>query len=94
MLRRSPVARQPARCCLSTVVRASQPGPHLNPPAAVSDAWVASQRVWVELAVNQPVELSGTDAKKGAPWNSRVYVLGISHTAQPTRGQYTRWQRL
>jgi hypothetical protein len=59
------VARQPARRSFSTVVRVSQPGPHLNPPAAVSDAWVASQRAWVDLAVNHPVELSGIDAKGG-----------------------------
>jgi hypothetical protein len=51
----------------STAVRASQPGPHQNPPAAVSEAWVASQRTWVDLALNQPVELSGTDDEGGCP---------------------------
>jgi hypothetical protein len=68
------LAWQPARCSLSTGVCASQPGPHLVPPAAVSDAWVASQRAWVDLAVNQPVELSGTDAQGGCP-QARVASL-------------------
>ncbi|KAG1681111.1 hypothetical protein FOA52_015553 [Chlamydomonas sp. UWO 241] len=78
MVRRSALAGQPARRPLSIVVRSSQPGPHLNPPDAASEAWVASQRAWVDLAVNQPAELSGTDAK-GVPWSSSVYLLGVSH---------------
>ncbi|KAG1675135.1 hypothetical protein FOA52_003358 [Chlamydomonas sp. UWO 241] len=78
MLRgRSAVARQPARRPLSTMV-AAQPGPHLDPPPAVSEAWVASQRAWIDLAMNQPVELSGTNDKEVA-WTSCVHVLGVSH---------------
>ncbi|KAG1675141.1 hypothetical protein FOA52_003364 [Chlamydomonas sp. UWO 241] len=80
LLRRSTVARQPARRIrvLSSAVPVSPPGPHENPPAAVSEAWVASYRAWVDLAMNQPVELHGTDAK-GVAWNSSVHVLGVCH---------------
>ncbi|KAG1675140.1 hypothetical protein FOA52_003363 [Chlamydomonas sp. UWO 241] len=53
---------------------------HLEPPSAVSKAWVASQRAWVDLAVNQPVELSGTDGE-GAAWTSSVHVLGVIHNS-------------
>ncbi|KAG1681377.1 hypothetical protein FOA52_007425 [Chlamydomonas sp. UWO 241] len=63
-----------------TVVRASQRGPHPTPPIAVSEAWVAAQRAWVDLAVNQPAELSGTDAK-GVAWSSSVHLLGITHNS-------------
>ncbi|KAG1663544.1 hypothetical protein FOA52_003172 [Chlamydomonas sp. UWO 241] len=76
----SAVAWQPAGRSLSTVVRTSQSGPQLTPPVAASVAWVASQRAWVDLAVNQPVELSGTDAK-GMAWSSRVHVLGVVHSS-------------
>ncbi|KAG1666366.1 hypothetical protein FOA52_007904 [Chlamydomonas sp. UWO 241] len=69
--------RQPAPRCL-TIVRVSQPGPHLNPPAAVCESWVASQRAWVDVALNQAVELSGTSAR-GAAWSSSVHVLGVAH---------------
>ncbi|KAG1675142.1 hypothetical protein FOA52_003365 [Chlamydomonas sp. UWO 241] len=78
LTRRGAVAWQHSRRAVSTVVRASQPGPHLDSPAAVSEAWVASQCAWVDLAVNQPVELSGTDAK-GVAWSSSVHVLGVVH---------------
>ncbi|KAG1675134.1 hypothetical protein FOA52_003357 [Chlamydomonas sp. UWO 241] len=81
MLRvRSAVAWQHSRRSLGAVVVRAQPGPHQNPPAAVSNAWLVSQRAWVDVALNQPVELSGTDAK-GAAWSSRVHVLGVAHNS-------------
>jgi hypothetical protein len=51
-------------------------GTVVSPPAPVSDAWVASQRAWVDLAVNQPVELSGTDAQGGCP-QARVIMMSL-----------------
>jgi hypothetical protein len=78
------LAWQPARCSLSTAVCASQPGPHQNPPAAVSEAWVAAQRAWVDVALNQPVKLSGRNAKGECP-QARVTSPYAPIRSRPTR---------